>query len=169
MQVTMSNVFTNYSKEYQSRPVKAAKYHRGMENGFMVYISGVYDGKRHDAMKFFNTENEANSYINANPAQYLMVDGNLIQVASIEYGEPQPVIHTKIAEGKQSEYIYPLENALESDESRLYEWFDLLDDSWIIVDDDGNVRVWQAHDEDDFFGKNYICEKIDNNYIEVAV
>lgn len=35
----LNTVFTENSKKYQSKPVRAAKYSSGMENGFMLYFT----------------------------------------------------------------------------------------------------------------------------------
>ena len=58
----LNTVFTENSKEYQSKPVRAAKYTSGMENGFMLYFANkktketdyIYEG-----IRFFSTKKEA--------------------------------------------------------------------------------------------------------------
>ena len=62
----LNTVFTENSKKYQSKPVRAAKYSSGMENGFMLYFTNkktketdyIYEG-----IKFFSTTKEARDYI----------------------------------------------------------------------------------------------------------
>lgn len=171
MKVALNNVFMNQSKEYQSKPVKAARYQQGMENGFMIYITGINEANRNDAMKFFDTKEEAESYIKENPKQYMISDDGTKICASVKYDEPRPVIYHRLLPNEESDYKFPLEvKALLSDESNDCEWCGLSSDSWIIVEDNGNVRVWEYSSCEDFFGENSVCEKVnEKTYIEVAV
>ncbi len=65
----LNSVFQKNAKNYQSRPVRAARYRPGMENGFMVYFTNKptkeKEAMTHEGVKFFPTEAEAWKYINA--------------------------------------------------------------------------------------------------------
>ena len=65
----------------------------------------------------------------------------------------------------------------QDDESRDYDFYILEENTWIILDADGKIRVWDKDFLDcgeTFFGNpdnvNIVCEKIgENTYKEVAV
>lgn len=97
-------------------------------------------------------------------------DGTKI-CASVKYDEPRPVIYHRLLPNEESDYKFPLDvKSLLSDESNDCEWCGLSSDSWIIVEDSGNVRVWEYSSCEDFLGENSVCEKVnEKTYIEVAV
>ena len=76
----LSSVFHNNAREYVTRPVKAAKYQPGMENGWMVYFTNVTTKERgmmmHEGVKFFPTESDAWKFINTDEKQYVKENGN---------------------------------------------------------------------------------------------
>ena len=183
----LNDAFKKNAKVYQTKPVLATKYKPGMETGFAVYICNQttkeFRASQHEAMVFFDTEQEAWDYINANNPQYAEVDGVLVEVP-VEYDAPVPVLHRRETNPDNKvglQFCFEGKFALKSNETEQYDFF-ILDyhhttpDTWIIQDADGSVRVW---DEDYpeccnelFFGKtdNYICEKVaDDTYIEVAI
>ncbi|MCB7194943.1 hypothetical protein, partial [[Clostridium] scindens] len=94
----LNDMFTQNAKVYQSRPVIAAKYKPGMETGFAVYMANqIVNGLRaaqHEGFKFFDTEQEAWDYINADNPQYAEVNGTVIEIP-VEYDPPMPVLHRK--------------------------------------------------------------------------
>lgn len=183
----LNEVFEENAKIYQTKPVMAARYQPGMETGFAVYMTNrIVNGlsaDQHEGFKFFDTEQEAWDYINADNKQYAEENGILVEVP-VEYDAPVPVLHRKETNPDKKvgfQNCFEGKFALKSNETELYDFF-ILDyhhttpDAWIIQDADGGIRVW---DEDSpeccnelFFGKtdNYICEKVaDDTYIEIAV
>lgn len=176
----LNNIFEKNAKVYQTKPVRATKYQPGMETGWMVYMINklTKDIKKqsHEGMKFFDTEQEAWDYINADNKQYIKVDGVAVEI-EVDYDAPVPVLHRKETdpEKKNSDWGFG-EYALLSDETHMYDFYVLASDNWIIQDADGTIRVWD-HDSPErrnelFFGKDddYICEKVaDDTYIKAAV
>lgn len=173
MRITMNKKFESQVKEYQSRPVKAAKYQRGVENGWIVFCcntsSSIKEFGMHEGIRFFNTEQKAWDYINENPKHYIKVDGQL-QDVEVEYSAPDPVLYRKWLDGEEREDIFTFGNlAFTDNESKEYECEILYDSSWIIIESDGCIRVWTPESCEDFFGKDYLCEKrSDNEYIPVS-
>lgn len=172
----LNNVFTKNSRKYQSKPVRAAKYTLGMENGFMVYFANKETGEResmlHEGIKFFQTEKEALNYIATDHKQCIKEDGKLVEI-SVEYDPPKPVLCRKDSDAinKNGMHFCFGENAFVSDESCDYEFFILEDDCWIIEEADGNIRVWYPDSEETFFGKeqDIVHEVLGNKYMKVAV
>ena len=84
----LNTVFTENSKKYQSKPVRAAKYTSGMENGFMLYFANKKTKEResmlYEGIKFFSTEKEALNYIATDHKQYIKENGKLVEI-SVEY------------------------------------------------------------------------------------
>lgn len=179
---TLNNVFHDNAKEYQTRPVKAAKYRPGMENSWMVYFEGnstnAEKSKSYFGVKFFPTKDEAKSFIDANEKQYVVEDGLLIGM-KVKCDVPLPALCREEPDIKKNQGILFQfgDKAFMSDESEMYEFY-ILDsnwcdcDTWIIQDMDGNIRVWDSTMEELFFGQksDYVCEKTDKGeYIPVAV
>lgn len=172
----LNSAFTNNSKKYQSRPVRAAQYIPGMENSFMVYFANQRTKEReslmYEGIKFFQTEKEAWDYINADNKQYIRENGELVEIA-VEYDPPKPVLCRKDTDAINKDGIHFCfgEYAFVSDESCDYEFFILEDDCWIIQETDGRIRVWYPDSEETFFGKeqDIIFEVVGNNYLKVAV
>lgn len=172
----LNNVFTKNSRKYQCKPVRAAKYRPGMENGFMLYFANKKTGEResmlNEGIKFFPTEKEAWNYINADNKQYIRKDGKLVEI-SVEYDPPIPVLYRKDNEAinKDGMHFCFGEYAFISDESCDYEFFILEDNCWLIEEDDGNIRVWYPDSEETFFGKekDIVYEVSGDEYIKIAV
>lgn len=172
MRITMNKEFKSHIKEYQRRPVKAAKYRRGMENGWIVFCCNttrsIKDFGMHEGVRFFNSEQKAWNYINENPKHYIKVDGQLHDV-EVKYFAPEPVLYRKWLDGEEGKDLFSLgELAFLDNESNDYECEILYDSSWIIMESDGCIRVWTPESCDDFFGKDYFCEKRSNKeYIPI--
>lgn len=75
----LNNVFKDNAKMCQIKPIIAAKYQPGMENGFMVYYSNMQtedmEAMQHEGARFFPTEKTAWEFINANETEYVYKDG----------------------------------------------------------------------------------------------
>lgn len=176
----LNEVFRKNVREYQTRPVMAAKYGAGMETGFAVYFSNKADGKReamqYEGIRIFKTEPEALGYAKAGHKQYIRENGELVGIAA-EYGELWPVLHKLInGTGKRAGIDFGFgNNAFLSDESGQYDIFILENNCWIIQGLDGSIRVWYPDSEETFFGgeKDIVFEKIGNgdccDYVQVAV
>lgn len=172
----LNAVFTKNAKNYQSRPVMAAKYQPGMENSWMVYFTNVITKEKsaamHEGVKFFPTEAEALNYINADNEQYIRENGKLIGIA-VSYDPPKPVLCRKDADAINKDGVHFCfgEQAFISDESCDYEFYILECDCWIIKDMD-NIRVWYPDSEETFFGndKDIVYEVSgEDEYTKVAV
>lgn len=183
----LNDIFKENAKVYQTKPVRATKYQPGMETGWIVYMQnepkGNLENNLHEGMKFFDTEQEAWDYINADHKQYINKNGVPTEIAVV-YEAPMPVLHRKETDPERKvgyTDCFQGKYALLSNETEMYDFFILrynheTPDEWIIQDSDGNIRVWNPDCRDccgeEFFGRddNYICERTaDNTYIEVAV
>lgn len=162
---TLNEAFNRNAREYQTRPVMAAKYEAGMETGFVVYFSNKADGKRnvmqYEGVKIFPSEKEALNYIKADHKQYIWENGKLIKILA-EYDEPRPVLHRKIVNaGKRGGIDFNFgSRAFLSDESGQYDIFILEDNCWVIQELDENIRVWYQDSGEPFFRDEYICEEV---------
>jgi len=178
----LSKVFHDNAKEYSTRPVMAAKYQPGMENGFCVHYSNVETKKKeammHEGIRFFPSKADAWNFINRNEKQYAKENGELIEMEVI-YDEPEPVLYRKDANAEELDGIDFCfgDKAFISDESKDYEFY-ILDynwcdnDVWIIQDANGNIRVWDPDAEETFFGKDKdIVYEVagKDKYIKIAV
>lgn len=183
----LNDVFKRNAKVYQTKPVLATKYKPGMETGWLVYmcnkVTNELSASQHEGMKFFDTEQEALDYINADNKQYAEINGVVTEIPVV-YDPPVPVLHRKETNPNNKVGFKDCFNgkyALKSNETDMYDFF-ILDynhttpDTWIIQDSDGGIRVWDEDCPEScnelFFGKeeNYICEKVsDDTYIEIAV
>lgn len=172
----LNAMFQENSKKYQSKPVKAARYSPGMENGFMLYFTNKGTKERkpmtNEGVRFFSTEKEVYDYINANHKQYIKENGILKEVL-VEYDLPQPVLCRKDKDAINKDGIHFCfgENAFLSDESCDYEFFILDDNCWIIQEMNGAIRVWHPDSEETFFGneRDIIYEVSENEYLKIAV
>ncbi|MSS63685.1 hypothetical protein [Velocimicrobium porci] len=148
----LNDLFKRNAKVYQSKPVRATKYQPGMETGFAVYMTNqIVNGlsvARHEGFKFFDTEQEAWDYINADNKQYAEENGILVEVP-VEYAPPVPVLHRKETNPDNKvgfQNYFEGKFALKSNETEQYDFF-ILDyhnttpDAWIIQDADGGIRV----------------------------
>ncbi len=174
----LSSVFNENAKEYVTRPVMAAKYQPGMENGWMVYFTNITTKERgilmHEGMKFFPTEVDAWKYINANEKQYVKENGELVGV-EVNYDPPKPVLCTKDFDPNNKGgllFCIEGETAFVSNETEDYEFEILEDKSWIVTEMDGTLRVWHPDLEETFFGnvKDIVFERNDKGeYRQIAV
>ena len=168
----VNDLFMQNAKTYQSQPVLAARYRPGMESGWIVHIYCVpYD--IYEAIRFFDTKEEAMAYVEANEKQYMNIDGKLVE-CEVEYDTIKPVLHHKRKnpeiEDRVGEFFGLDEYVLESDESNDYDFFIIHDDSWIILEPDGKIRVWNKdclRMGETFFGDpdkdSIVYEKIGEN------
>ena len=94
----LNDIFKENAKVYQTKPVRATKYQPGMETGWVVYMQNEpkhdMENNLHEGMKFFDTEQEAWDYINADHKQYINKNGVPTEIA-VEYEAPMPVLHRK--------------------------------------------------------------------------
>ncbi len=183
----LNDIFKENAKVYQTKPVRATKYQPGMETGWVVYMQNEpkhdMENNLHEGMKFFDTEQEAWDYINADHKQYINKNGVPTEIAVV-YEAPMPVLHRKETDPeKKVGYTdcFQGKYALLSNETEMYDFFILkynheTPDNWIIQDADGTIRVWDHNSPECcnelFFGKDddYVCEKVaDDTYIKVAV
>lgn len=174
----LNRVFQDNAKEYQTRPVTAAKYHPGMENGWMVYFANKATKEKnimtHEGVRFFSTRAEAWNYINADDKQYIRKNSELVETA-VEYDPPKPVLYRKDddAINKSGMHFCFGEYAFVSDESCDYEFYIMEPDCWIIKEIDGCIRVWYPDSEETFFGKDkeIVFERLAGReeYIKIAV
>ena len=159
----LNGVFNRKSKEYQTKPVIAAKYVSGMETGYMVYFTNQADGKRnamkYEGVRFFDTEREALCYARSEQKQYIMENGQKIEV-TVLYDAPMPVLHKLIDDTGRHAGMDFGENAFLSDESEKYDFFILEGDCWLIREFDGTVRVWYPDSGEPFFRDEYICKEV---------
>jgi hypothetical protein len=92
----MSNLFNEKAKQYKSRPnhISAAKYEKGMENGWVIEFYGL-DNDFGYSFKIFDTEEEANVYYNLKPLQEEKIVSNGKETTiqyEVEYENPKPCI-----------------------------------------------------------------------------
>ena len=183
----LNEVFEKNAKIYQTKPVMAARYQPGMETGFAVYMTNkIINGlsaNQHEGFKFFDTEQEAWDYINADNPQYAEENGVLVEIP-VEYDVPVPVLHRRETNPDNKvgfQNCFEGKFALKSNETEQYDFF-ILDyhhttpNAWIVQDADGGIRVWDTDSpwscNELFFGKedSYVCEKVaDDTYIEIEV
>ena len=147
MNIKLNDVFENHCKEFKAKPVTAARYRRGMENGFCV----VYDYLSNEGLKFFNTYEEAMQFYNEKPLQECIIDG-VSHMVKCEYYEPHPVFYER-----NNEPECTINSSFVANESMWYDCTFLYDDSWIIKDSNGNIRVFDRGDaEHPFIGEEYM-------------
>ena len=148
----LNDIFEQNAKVYQTRPLKAMKYQKGMENGWMLYMSNKLKSDdtptsyptSYAGIKFFDTEEDAMRYVEANKPEYMNINGKLVE-SNVEYDLLRPVMYRKYTEG---EVRLGVDMGIKgftfvSDESEIYDFFILEENTWIILDADGNIRVWE--------------------------
>ena len=125
----MNDIFRNSAKVYQTKPVRATRYQPGMETGWVVYMqnepNGDLDNNLHEGMKFFDTEQEARDYINADHKQYINKNGVLTEIAVV-YETPMPVLHRKETDPEKkvgSTDCFQGKYTLLSNETEMYDFF----------------------------------------------
>lgn len=155
---TLNDKFREKAKIYQTNPVLATRYEPGMEDGWVIHIYSVPD-EDYEALKFFETKEKAMAYVESNEKQYVSLYGKLVEV-EVKYDLLEPVLHHKLTDPKDraGEDFALGEYALLSDESNDYDFYILNENSWIILNADGNVRVWDKSLLDTgetFFGNPY--------------
>ena len=173
----LNEIFNMNAKEYQTRPVIAAKYQPGMENGWIIYYENKpVEGKNHKnyfGIRFFPTKDEAQKFIDANEKQYVMENDILVEM-EIEYDSPLPVLYSKDFDpDNKGGLSFGIDGAcpFHSNESEKYEFEILENESWIIKNMDGSVRVWHPDMDETFFGRDrdIVFEKVTGEYIKVEV
>lgn len=146
----MNKLFNKKAQLYYSRPnyIKAAKYEKGMENGWIIEFNGD-DNDYGCGFKIFDTEEKALKYYNQKPLQEIIImdngKSNIVKY-KVEYNEPKPC-------------LWHIEK--KSIDDFEYEWkeqiYDILDNnSWIIQ--------WEGRNEfsiysDDFMKSEWILNK----------
>lgn len=158
----LNDTFKSHSKEYQPKPIRAAQYKPGMENGFMVYFSNSNNKRRriiHEGVRFFPTVDKAREFINTNKRQYVRGHDKL-EAITVEYDPPMPVLYRKDSDAINKDGIHFCfgKNAFVSDQSNDYEFFVLGDRCWIIQDADGRIRVWEPDSGEPFWCERYIVK-----------
>lgn len=175
--IILNHVFYQNANKYYARPVLAAQYQPGMENGWIVrYSSRATDNKKamlYEGARFFPTIHEAWDFVNADGQQSVNRNGVLIRM-EVNYENPLPVLYKEEtnAEDNEGRMIQPDRDAFLSDESDKYEYFILGEDCWIVQELDGVIRVWDRSMEEPFFGdglKSVYEINVDGEYIRVAV
>ena len=164
----LNAAFKENSKEYQTRPVRAAKYQSGMENAYVVCFSNFSD----EGFRFFDDLESAMQFYKEKPAQKRYVGGK-VETVECCYDEPMPVLlRKKTDEERKYEESegFVSQSSFCDDEIDDYEVYFLYDNSWIIRESDGTVRVWSPDSDESFFGED-IYEKItgQEDYIKVTV
>ena len=149
MDVTLNKLFWDHAKVYQSKPVVAAKYQPGMENGWVV----IYSYERAMGFKFFKEYREAKQYSEEKPTHMLITDHGLVEVKCF-YDEPC---------GKESKKEF------EDDEQGKYDVGFVGKDVFIIKDNGGSVRVWHNMGCESFFGKYGVYERDGEEYIKTDI
>ena len=127
-----------------------------METGFKVYYFNKLNSKN-QGIKVFTTEEEAWNFIRQDAPQYVVVLGKKIEIRTIGYHPPTPILHyslSDIATRKGTDFNIEEEQAFLSDESRVYDILELIEDIWMVKDEDGRVYTWQAGiDNSTIFGE----------------
>lgn len=105
----LNGVFKENAKEYQTKPVRAAKYQPGMENGFMMHYSNVgtkeMEAMLHEGVRFFTREKEAWKFISINEKQYAKENGALVGM-DVEYEASKAVLLGKIWRQNIKKYTF---------------------------------------------------------------
>jgi hypothetical protein len=145
----LNDMFWENAKKYMKQPVEAAKYQKGMENGWFVHFSDRAFPPTYEGIKVFATEQEAWAYIDKTKEQYVEKDGKTIPVKEIEYTKPEPVLCFLQDEDCDEAVTLELENSnFLSDESSRYKFLFLEKDSWIILDSDENVSTYNPRSDE---------------------
>lgn len=165
----LNDIFKRNAKEYQTRPVRAAKYQPGLENAYAVCFSNCTD----EGFRFFDDLESAMQFYKEKPAQKRYVGGK-VETVECCYDEPMPVLLRKKTDEErkyeESEGLV-IRSSFCNDETDDYEVHFLYNNSWIIQDADGTIRVWSPCLDETFFGndKDIVYEKVGDEYIKVVV
>ena len=140
----MSTLFERKAKIYNSKPnyIKAAKYEKGMENGWVVEFFSKEDNDFGFDFKIFNLEDEAIKYYNLKPLQYVTMAKDKIMEYEVEYNEPKPCLwrnQTRRIEDFDHEWEEQVYNILEED-SWIIQWEGL--EGFSIYSDDFMKSDW---------------------------
>ena len=138
----MNTLFEEKSKTYHSRPnyIKAVKYEKGMENGWVIEFFGEDNGFGFD-FKIFNSEDEAIEYYRLKPLQCVTIAKGKIIEYEVEYNEPKPCLwhnRTRRIEDFDHEWEEQVYDILEED-SWIIQWkgldgFSIYSDSFMKSD-----------------------------------
>lgn len=144
------------SRTYQSKRIEACQYQKGMETGFKVYYFNKLNSKN-QGIKVFVTEEEAWNFIRQDAPQYIVILGKKIEIRTIDYHPPAPILHYPLSDSATrngTDFDIEEEQAFLSDESKMYDILELMEDIWIIRDDNGKVYTWQERiDNSTIFGE----------------
>lgn len=76
--------FDGNAKVYQTKPVLSIKYKLGMKTEWLVYmcnqVTNELSASQHEGIVFFDTEQKAWYYINANNQQYAEINGVITEI-----------------------------------------------------------------------------------------
>jgi hypothetical protein len=135
------NLFESKSKKYRSKPnfIKAAKYEKGMENGWVIEFCGE-DFGGYD-FKIFNTEEDAMEYYTMKPLHEVKFISNGLEIVkkyNVEYELPKPCLW-HIETKKVADFDYSWEEQV----------YDIIEpDSWIMQ--------WEGVDGLGIYNESYI-------------
>ena len=90
------------------------------------------------------------------PTQKQYVNGKIESVKCYYY-EPEPVLLRKKTDAEikyEESQGFASHSTFCNNEMDDYEVYFLYDNSWIILESDGTIRVWYPDSEETFFGKN---------------
>ena len=157
----LNNMIYDKAKTYCVMPVKAMKYVKGLESGYIVHYNAVYNNVLYEGLKVFENETAAYAYVKADARQRIRLDNVEIEL-NVTYHDPQPVIHRMLCPEEHNSLNEVFEHAFMSDESEKYELLYLYDFTWLVQDSAGNVRTWDrsciAFNESLFGDITSVCE-----------
>lgn len=175
--IILNHAFYRDANKYYARPVIAARYQLGMENGWMVRYHGQAadngECNLYEGAGFFPDENSAWDFSNAKGKQCVNRNGMLVEM-EVSYENPLPVLYREVTDGKNKGEEIQMFNhdAFLSDESCKYDYSILEPGCWIIQELDGTIRVWDRSMEESFFGGGLGSVYVINGngeYIQVLV
>lgn len=175
--IILNHVFYQNAEKYYTRPVIAARYQPGMENGWMVRYYGRKSGNRkaivYEGARFFPNRKDALIFIRAKGKMCVNRNGASVEI-EVTCESPLPVLYKEGTDAKNRERLIHSSDPyiFLSDEADQYEYSVLEPECWIIQEPDGTVRVWDRSMGVSFFDSGLDCvyEKgRDGRYIPVTV
>lgn len=149
MKPTLNMEFYKDAQIYLSKPVLAAKYRPGMENGWAV----CFAYKSYEGFRYFNNLETAMCFYWEKPEQAYVLSGET-HIVKCNYDMPVPVLYAPCLDKyKESDYYSPVETVFVNDESGDYEVGFLSEGIWLIKENDGSVRLWDENLKEAFFEK----------------
>ena len=91
------------ARTYQNKRIEACQYQKGMETGFKVYYFNKLNSKN-QGIKVFATEEEAWNFIRQNAPQHIVVLGKKIEIRTIGYHPPAPILYYSLSD-EQQEFV----------------------------------------------------------------